>query len=160
MLCICHLLHTSIYDLVPLYVCHFHYYQGTFLSNHGLSRYCIQEFLFGGRWIRPKIGQYLQFYETNLKICKPTCSYSIFTMYAVVRYWRVHTYIVGAFCKSAVGNGGGVKSNEEALWFRHEHLKSNFSVRLKWQIWFKFHMWLDFSGYANEILVQSVTVCI
>ena len=32
-------LSTSIYDLVLIYVCHFHHYhQGTFLSNHGLSR--------------------------------------------------------------------------------------------------------------------------
>ena len=34
------LLSTSIYDLVLIYVCHFHHYhQGTFLSNQGLSRY-------------------------------------------------------------------------------------------------------------------------
>ena len=32
-------LSTSIYDLVLIYVCHFHHHPVIFLSNHGLSRY-------------------------------------------------------------------------------------------------------------------------
>ena len=78
-------LSTSIYDLVLLYVCHFHHqFHHTFLSNHGLSRYsclhlgsCIHEFWnnvvkkYRKKYRRPKMYWYINtFFIENVSTCR------------------------------------------------------------------------------------------